>query len=81
MSANQQDKVLVACPHCGHQQAEPRTAISTVCKKCHGHVRLEERELFPLVEQAMPEAELQALGLALERAEGIADAGLPNAAG
>lgn len=42
MPASQQDKVLVACPHCGHKQSEPRGAFSTVCKKCRGHIRLEE---------------------------------------
>jgi cytoskeletal protein CcmA (bactofilin family) len=42
MPASKQDKVQVACPHCGHLQAEPRTAFSTVCKKCHGHFRLQE---------------------------------------
>lgn len=42
MPASQQDKVLVACPHCGHKQSEPRGAFSTVCKKCRGHFRLEE---------------------------------------
>ncbi|HVW17432.1 MAG TPA: hemerythrin domain-containing protein [Solirubrobacteraceae bacterium] len=33
------------------------------------HVRLEERELFPLIERAMPADELLALARALERAE------------
>ena len=42
MPASKQDKLQVACPHCGHLQLEPRTAFSTVCKKCHGHFRLEE---------------------------------------
>jgi cytoskeletal protein CcmA (bactofilin family) len=42
MPTSQQDKVKVACPHCGHQQMEPRTGISTICKKCHGHFRLNE---------------------------------------
>ena len=42
MPASQQDKVLVACPHCGHTQSEPRGAFSTVCKKCRGHFRLEK---------------------------------------
>ena len=30
------------------------------------HVRLEERELFPLIEETMPESELQALGERLQ---------------
>ncbi len=33
------------------------------------HVRLEERQLFPLIEDAMPARELAALAEALERAE------------
>ena len=33
------------------------------------HVRLEERELFPLIERAMPLAQLAALAAALEHAE------------
>lgn len=42
MSASQQDRVRVTCPHCGHTQAEPRTAISTLCKKCRGHFHVQE---------------------------------------
>jgi cytoskeletal protein CcmA (bactofilin family) len=42
MPPKKQDKVLVTCPGCGHQQAEPRTAISSVCKKCGQHLRIEE---------------------------------------
>jgi cytoskeletal protein CcmA (bactofilin family)/ribosomal protein S27E len=42
MPAKKQDQVLVACPHCGHRQAEPRSAFSTRCKKCGEHLRLEE---------------------------------------
>lgn len=38
------------------------------------HVRLEERELFPLIEGAMPTAELTALVEALEQAEATTDA-------
>jgi cytoskeletal protein CcmA (bactofilin family)/DNA-directed RNA polymerase subunit RPC12/RpoP len=37
-----QEKINVACPHCGHVQLEPRDGYSTVCKKCHQHFRLEE---------------------------------------
>jgi cytoskeletal protein CcmA (bactofilin family) len=32
-------KVSVTCPKCGHTQAEPSTAYSTVCKKCRQHFR------------------------------------------
>jgi cytoskeletal protein CcmA (bactofilin family) len=42
MPASKQDKVTVTCPHCGHTQPEPRGAFSTICKKCRGHIRLEE---------------------------------------
>lgn len=42
MPASKQDQILVACPHCGHPQAEPRTAFSTVCKKCGGHFHVQE---------------------------------------
>ncbi len=42
MPATKQDKVVVACPHCGHSQEEPRTAFSTVCKKCRQNFRVQE---------------------------------------
>jgi cytoskeletal protein CcmA (bactofilin family) len=42
MPAKQQDKILLTCPRCGHQQAEPRAVISTVCKSCLQHFRAEE---------------------------------------
>src|SRR5689334_18537280 len=42
MPASKQDKVLVACPHCGHQQRESREAFSTVCRKCGQHLRVQE---------------------------------------
>jgi cytoskeletal protein CcmA (bactofilin family)/DNA-directed RNA polymerase subunit RPC12/RpoP len=42
MPAKKQDKVLLACPHCGHQQTEPRAAFSTICKKCGRHLRVQE---------------------------------------
>ena len=34
------------------------------------HVRLEERELFPMIEKALPTAELAAVAVALENAQG-----------
>jgi cytoskeletal protein CcmA (bactofilin family)/DNA-directed RNA polymerase subunit RPC12/RpoP len=37
MPAKQQDRVLLTCPHCGHQQLEPRAVISTICRQCHQH--------------------------------------------
>jgi len=36
--------VSVTCPKCGHEQAEPRGAYSTICKKCRAHFRLDETE-------------------------------------
>ncbi|TMP98761.1 MAG: polymer-forming cytoskeletal protein [Verrucomicrobia bacterium] len=42
MPAKKQDKVLVSCPRCGHQQPEPPAAISTVCKQCGQHIRVQE---------------------------------------
>jgi cytoskeletal protein CcmA (bactofilin family)/DNA-directed RNA polymerase subunit RPC12/RpoP len=42
MSAKKQDKVLLACPHCGHRQTEPRSAYSTICKKCGQHLRVQD---------------------------------------
>src|SRR5215831_3341454 len=42
MPPKKQDTVLVACTRCGHQQTEPRTAISSVCKKCGEHLRIQE---------------------------------------
>lgn len=42
MPASKSDKVLLDCPHCGTQQAVPPTAISSVCKKCGQHLRVQE---------------------------------------
>ena len=42
MPASKQDRVPLTCPHCGHQQLEPRTAFSSVCKKCGQHLRVQE---------------------------------------
>jgi cytoskeletal protein CcmA (bactofilin family)/DNA-directed RNA polymerase subunit RPC12/RpoP len=42
MPASPQDKVQLTCPHCGHQQLEPRTAFSSVCRKCGEHLRVQE---------------------------------------
>lgn len=42
MPAPKLDKVRLTCPHCGHKQAEPRTAISSVCKKCGQHFRVQD---------------------------------------
>jgi cytoskeletal protein CcmA (bactofilin family) len=37
-----QDQVLVACPHCSHQQPESRSAFSTICKECGRNYRVQE---------------------------------------
>ncbi|HTR41660.1 MAG TPA: polymer-forming cytoskeletal protein [Pseudomonadales bacterium] len=42
MPARLQDQVLLACPHCGHQQPESREAFSTICKSCGQHLRVQE---------------------------------------
>jgi cytoskeletal protein CcmA (bactofilin family) len=39
---SKQGRVIVACPHCSHQQSEPLGGYSTVCKKCRRHFRIEE---------------------------------------
>ncbi len=36
------DTVVLICPKCGHEQREPRTAYSTMCRKCLTHVRVQE---------------------------------------
>src|ERR1041385_3266191 len=41
-ATSQQDKVQVDCPQCGHSQLEPRIAYSTNCKKCGGHIRVQD---------------------------------------
>jgi hypothetical protein len=43
------------------------------------HVRLEERELFPLIEAALPAARLAAIATALDRAERRTGSGRPGA--
>ena len=35
-------KALVVCPRCGHQQPEPRTAISSKCGQCGEYLRIQE---------------------------------------
>jgi cytoskeletal protein CcmA (bactofilin family) len=42
MPPSKKDPVPVACPKCGNIQPEPRTAYSTICKKCHEHFRVQE---------------------------------------
>ena len=42
MAPKKQDRVLLTCPDCGHQQNEPPTAFSTICKGCGRHLRVQE---------------------------------------
>jgi cytoskeletal protein CcmA (bactofilin family) len=56
MPASQPEKILVACPHCGHPQMEPRSGISTVCKKCSRHYHVQEA-LHPAKQAARPTPE------------------------
>src|ERR1044071_6378552 len=42
MPAKKQDKFRGVCPRWGPQQPEPRAAISTVCKQCGQHIRVED---------------------------------------
>jgi cytoskeletal protein CcmA (bactofilin family)/DNA-directed RNA polymerase subunit RPC12/RpoP len=42
MPQSKKDTLAVACPKCGHVQAEPRTAYSTICKSCREHFRVQE---------------------------------------
>jgi cytoskeletal protein CcmA (bactofilin family) len=53
MPSKKQDNVLLVCPHCGHQQPEPRGAFSTICKNCGRHLRVQE-VLNPPVKAAGP---------------------------
>jgi cytoskeletal protein CcmA (bactofilin family) len=42
MPAKSKDQALVVCPHCGHQQSEPRAAISSNCRQCGRYLRVQE---------------------------------------
>lgn len=42
MPAKKQGTVKVACPQCGHRQAEPATGYSTNCKQCGQYFRVQE---------------------------------------
>ena len=42
MLAKKLEQVLVACPHCGHQQPEPPSAFSTFCRECGRHFHVQE---------------------------------------
>ena len=51
----------------------PLVAIHEVGARLAAHVRLEERELFPMIERAMPPTDLLAVARRLERLELSAD--------
>jgi cytoskeletal protein CcmA (bactofilin family) len=42
MPAKSQDKALVICPKCGHQQPESRAAISSNCRQCGQYLRVQD---------------------------------------
>src|SRR5262245_19957338 len=56
MPAKRQDKALVVCPQCGHQQSDPRSAISSKCRKCGEYLRIQEL-LNPVAKAAAPKLE------------------------
>ncbi len=67
---------MVACPKCGHQQPEPRSAYSTICKNCRVHFRVQEA-LNPQVQQPKAQIERQQVrcfqcGTELEAPKGAA---------
>jgi cytoskeletal protein CcmA (bactofilin family)/uncharacterized CHY-type Zn-finger protein len=47
------ERISVTCPKCGHSQPEPRSAYSTICKKCHQHFRVQEA-LHPAAKPQQP---------------------------
>ena len=60
MPAKKQAKVLVSCPRCGHEQSEPRAAISTACKQCGQYIRV-QGVLKPAARSAVRPKELRKL--------------------
>ena len=42
MPAKPQDKALIVCPQCGHEQSEPRVAISSNCRQCGKYLHVQE---------------------------------------
>jgi cytoskeletal protein CcmA (bactofilin family) len=58
MPAKKEEKVPVPCPHCGHSQAVPRTAVSTVCNECRGYFEVQEI-LKPRARKVVPTPELK----------------------
>lgn len=53
----------------GRESTMPIAELRELGSLISDHVRLEERELFPMIEKALPTAQLAAVALALARAE------------
>lgn len=55
------DTVPVTCPKCGHVQQEPRSAYSTICKKCREHFRVQEalRPAAPALAKAIEQRRIR----------------------
>jgi hemerythrin-like domain-containing protein len=53
----------------GRQSTTPIAQLRELGSLISDHVRLEERELFPMIEQALPTAQLAAVALALAHAQ------------
>jgi hemerythrin-like domain-containing protein len=45
------------------------SALRELGERLESHIRFEERELFPMIERALPDDELTGLGAAFARAE------------
>jgi cytoskeletal protein CcmA (bactofilin family) len=56
VAASKLKTIAVTCPSCGNIQPEPRSAYSSVCKKCRKHFRLQEA-LHPAAIPAKPAIE------------------------
>jgi ribosomal protein S27E/cytoskeletal protein CcmA (bactofilin family) len=44
----------VHCPHCGHEQWEPRTALSTFCRQCQEYFSLVPKRKSELLSKSRP---------------------------
>jgi cytoskeletal protein CcmA (bactofilin family)/DNA-directed RNA polymerase subunit N (RpoN/RPB10) len=70
------DTVPVTCPKCGHVQAEPRGAYSSICKKCREHFRVQEalRPAAPAVARTIEQRHIRCFqcGTELEVAKAAA---------
>jgi hemerythrin-like domain-containing protein len=84
--ANPYDPLLakVLCDHLAirqriqalnHDSPDHVTALNELGRLLNQHIRLEERELFPLIEAALPDAELAAVASALDQATTTATTG------